>query len=654
MGRATVSFQIRSILVYSRKGESREIKFRLGALNIVTGAPRTGKSALLEIVDYCLGRDECTVPEGPIRRAVSWYAVLFDRDGEGILIARRNPEPGRRGSDEFYFERGVDSAPTNNSAFVKNSTSRSLSMLLSQLFGISENENRPPEDQTRRPLEANSRHAVLLCMQAQDEIANRRFLFHRQGEPFFPQAIKDTLPYFVGAVDEDHLRKQLMLDNARNQFRRLEKLLADAQRADDEEQSRARELIDDAKRVGLVDRAVQPRSKAETLDILQRAAAHIDSDGDLVAVDPNADLASIQEQRRQFRVQLGSIKEEIHETQLLFSGASGFENEVAEQNARLQSIGLIDEDAQQQSAHTCPVCDSTLANPPSAVSEIQELLADISNQLSAVRRDNPRLQERLARLEARRTLVEGRLRENQRLINARIQESERFRAQQDAFVQRARVAGRIAYYLELTTTAGTDSNLKQDMERLRAEIAELENALDPGQLEERTTTALNVVGRYMTEYANQLQIEHGTNSIRIDRKNLTVVADSLDGPIPLTRMGSGENWVGYHVVAHLGLHKLFRSRIRPVPGFLVLDQPSQAHYPPERDADGDLSTLNDEDRTAVHRLFELFQQVATELAPTMQVIILDHVDIKEPWFEQAVVARWRRGGTLVPKNWLES
>jgi len=86
---------------------------------------------------------------------------------------------------------------------------------------------------------------------------------------------------------------------------------------------------------------------------------------------------------------------------------------------------------------------------------------------------------------------------------------------------------------------------------------------------------------------------------------------------------------------------------------IILDQPSQAHYPPERDANGDLSGLNDEDRTAVHRLFELFYNFARELDPNMQVIVLDHVDIREPWFASAVVERWRRGGILVPQDWLE-
>jgi hypothetical protein len=98
-----MSLQIRSISIYSPNGERRDVNFRLGALNIVTGASKTGKSALLDIVDYCWGRAECTVPEGEIRKGVSWFAVHFANDGEGLLIARKNPGPAGRASDEIYF-----------------------------------------------------------------------------------------------------------------------------------------------------------------------------------------------------------------------------------------------------------------------------------------------------------------------------------------------------------------------------------------------------------------------------------------------------------------------------------------------------------------------------------------------------------------------
>ena len=53
-----MSFQILDIVLYSKKGESRVVQLQPGALNIITGASKTGKTALIEIIDYCLGSSE--------------------------------------------------------------------------------------------------------------------------------------------------------------------------------------------------------------------------------------------------------------------------------------------------------------------------------------------------------------------------------------------------------------------------------------------------------------------------------------------------------------------------------------------------------------------------------------------------------------------
>ena len=54
------------------------------------------------------------------------------------------------------------------------------------------------------------------------KIDSRERLFHRQGDEQIPQTIKDTIPYFLGAVDEDHFIKQAELDVARSELRELE------------------------------------------------------------------------------------------------------------------------------------------------------------------------------------------------------------------------------------------------------------------------------------------------------------------------------------------------------------------------------------------------------------------------------------------------
>lgn len=645
-----MTLQIRSISIYSREGERRDVNFALGALNIVTGASKTGKSALLDIVDYCWGRAECTVPEGEIRKGVSWFAVYFDKDGEGILVARKNPGPAGRASDEIYFARGVDEVPADFSSFQKNITGDGLKTQLSATLGISENIHVPEEGSTRQPLEASSRHAILFCLQAQDEIANRRLLFHRQGEQFFPQAIRDALPYFLGAVDEDHFLALKRYQDVRTRLRRLEREYSEAQAITRNASEAARGLLVEARRAGLIAPEAQTEDANAVLALLHEAAAPQPMAFSSVD-DPAADLTALDEHRRFLLRQLQELREEIADVERLSREAFEFETEAREQEARLASIGLIAV-AGEDTGETCPLCESHLAVPIPTVSEIRASLAHVQTQLRSVRRDAPRLQERLAALESRRADISEQLRNVQSDIARRIQDNERLRLEQHQFAEQARVAGRIAYYLENAAAVAEESELPRKLEQLRAEMRELEAALDDDAAQERLMTALNLVGRDLTSFATQLGLEHGENPLRLDLKHLTVVADTDDGPLSLAQMGSGENWVGYHVAAHLSLHKLFRRRNRPVPGLLMLDQPSQAHYPPERDEGGRIDRLPDEDQAAVRQLFRLLHQYCSELAPDMQIIVADHVELLDDWFRNSIAERWRDGIALVSQSWL--
>jgi DNA repair ATPase RecN len=67
-----MSLQILKLILYSRGDEIREVAFRTGKLNIITGASKTGKSAIIDIIDYCTGRNECNVAAGVIRNRVGW------------------------------------------------------------------------------------------------------------------------------------------------------------------------------------------------------------------------------------------------------------------------------------------------------------------------------------------------------------------------------------------------------------------------------------------------------------------------------------------------------------------------------------------------------------------------------------------------------
>ncbi|MEY9842683.1 hypothetical protein ABH941_007973 [Streptacidiphilus sp. EB103A] len=38
----------------------------------------------------------------------------------------------------------------------------------------------------------------------------------------------------------------------------------------------------------------------------------------------------------------------------------------------------------------------------------------------------------------------------------------------------------------------------------------------------------------------------------------------------------------------------------------------------------------------------------------MQVIVCDHVDLTDPWFQESIVQNWRDGRKLIPQEWSDN
>jgi hypothetical protein len=213
--------------------------------------------------------------------------------------------------------------------------------------------------------------------------------------------------------------------------------------------------------------------------------------------------------------------------------------------------------------------------------------------------------------------------------------------------------GRAQQYL--STTEGAEAGAIQELEQRVAvrglAVTDIEARLDPDEERDQIASRLAVVGTDMTRWAARLNLEHQT-SVRLDLRRLTIVTDTPTGPATLSRIGSAENWIGYHLISHLALHRYFVNEGRPVPHFLMLDQPTQAYYPSDVEQESGLPA-SDDDRQAVQRLYELMRDVAVELSPSMQIIACDHANLPEEWFQEAVIANWREGEKLIPQSWLQ-
>ncbi len=642
-----MSFSIKKIVLYSHSGDVREIPFKANGMNIITGKSKTGKSAIIDIIDYCLGRGSFNVAEGVIRKKVAWFGLHLCKNNEDeVFVARDNPGPGASTGSKVYFRREkLDALPTIDE-LEKNITESGLNKFVTQYSGISENEHRP-QSGTRDPLQANISHALFLCFQDQNVVANQGQLFHRQGEPFIPQAIKDTIPYFLGAVDDEHFLLRAELDDAQAKLKKLEAIEAKKYQAIELSWGRIRKVVIEGKKVGLIEQTYEPVDDSVVEFLKNIADRDIASPG--IVPDFGETIERLRGEQLTLQRRLSDLNQDIRAARSFLSEQNAFSHEGVEQSARLQSINLYKNPDNE--GNICPVCENGLEVPTPLAKQIISALEGVNEKLLSVSKESPHLQSHIAKLEKLYSEQTEALKIVQEELRRAVIEDQDAKALQDQLIARARFLGGLSDFLETIEPSEEEGSGQEEIENLKRLVGTLTSRINNDEVLQKIDTCLSLLSKKMTEYSKKLKLEHTGSILRLDLKKLTVIADTEDGPVPLARMGSGENWVGYHVLTHLALHWWLRKKKRPVPGFLVFDQPTQAYYPPDP-VDGSLDSLKkDEDRQAVQSLFELMNFACTEIEPNFQLIVLDHAHLIQDWFEEAIVEEWRGDNALVPLHW---
>lgn len=652
-----MSFQLTRIVLYPHGDRPpRVLKFRPNALNIITGESGTGKSSIIDIVDYCLASSECRVAEGVIRSNVAWYAVELQLQSGRVFIARRGPEAGRSASNDVFVIR--DSFDLPSAASLEPVTNApGLEALLTELAGIPRTAD--PESRLAPSYSATIRHASRLLFQSQNEISSPSLLFHRQNDDFVKSSIRDTLPFFLGAVDADDLELARKLSEKRRELRRLQQQVKELEDLADVQGSRASMLVLEGIDLGVLgqteptdDMRLSRTGRAEAIAALR--AVQIEQVGDR-EVDASLTTDRILARRQQLQGQMRSLRDEYQSVQEqiavardFFEVRTAFDAAATDQLERLRLGADLPDSAAP--LHECPFCTSTLDLSLPTHSDVLASLSSLQDTVSAFSQDPPQLRALAEDLTARA----NDLRRDMVVVGGELEslEQEGRRTQQvvDQRDQRLLWYGRASLFLESVAEETRLPELRISVSRLQTEIGELDERIGAAAVRDRLASIVSRISQTMTASAAPLRLEWSDYPIRFDARDLTVVVDGPDGPIPLRRIGSGEAWVAYHMVTHLALHQQFAGSRRPVPHMLFLDQPSQVYFPRESDA-VTVAAERVGDMAAAERLLRVAFDAA-EASGGFQVIMTEHAEIDEEWFRSSLVENWRDGRALIPEDWL--
>jgi hypothetical protein len=643
------------VLYHATIAEPRVLRLKPG-LNVLTGWRNTGKSSLIEIVDYCFGRKTLHVSEGKVRDHVAWYALILRNNDKYVFVARPAPAVGSAGSTEGMFTPLNSPEPLERESLRNNCLVNQLRSEISAFAGFADTQFVPPDGARRPSLDLHIGHALPITMQDEEDIYSKNRLFHRGDERDVMQALRDTFPYLVGAADANAPVLRGRLTALRTELRQIDRELTKLESASQELDERGLTLLVLASEVGLAQGLdlSEPPAPRDILAALRSAVAQDPEAPSAYA--PTGEAERLLEQRRQLGVQLRAAERDQALLRDFGHDRDAFSLETNEQRARLATIGLI---ADGDDHDRCPVCDSILDEPDPEAAQLVDHLRNLELDLDGVSQMEPRTRAALENAAASVESLTGQIRAVTSALADLDQQERSTRKAATLAARRARTQGLIEEYLRVTPQDSAASRTKLEERRtvIKSAVEELEAQVDTELEQERLEGALDLIGADMTGLARKLTLEHsehGQVGLRLTQTPTLTITTAAGRTFPLRGIGGGGTRVGYHLAAHLAIHRLLRIRDRPTPAFLLLDQPTGPFYPDIVPVGEEPQLERESDQAAVDAIFALIQSVADDLDGALQILVTDHAKFYgEDWFDLALVEDWRHGQGLIPDDWLQ-
>lgn len=639
-------WNISQIAFFGSEGRRRTIDFKPDQVNVITGASGTGKSALIDAIDYCLGSSSCGLP-WYVRGHAEAVAVHWVRDDLHLIAGRKIPKAGK-GTAQMFVRTGKTLQMPMTMDGLEGRTPREYARQeIERVFGIGDIEDAGTalKSEVGR---ATIRHATPYLFLSGDVIVSKNTLLHDLNRSDKARDIKATLPYFLGAVDQDSVLAERRLRQLEAALNRLQREAKARERSQSRLTERSMALLSQAAEVGL---AESPNPSAADQALLEELRRIVGADIATTKAPSGDELGVLESEQRSLVEDLSGLREKRRVLNRAIREAQGYETAVSGQSHKLALVEHFKLDDRR-----CPVCDTETDVGHTMAEQIHASLDIIREEVAAVDQLRPELIEQYTEVEKQISSKSGRLREVETQIGAIIRQTEAASRAATLTQARALVIGRASQFLETTVE---DFDLpKVDFQPLLDEIAELQDRVDPQAKRDRLRDAENLISGYGTEMLVELPTEVPATNARMQfsaSPRLTLIEPEKRSVLTLAEIGSDQNYLSIHLALSFALQKHFETIRAPVPGLLVIDQISRPYYP----EGGDEKSLDemevDADRLAMRKIAGfLFDETSRRAG--LQVLLIEHAYINDDSrYVDATRERWTKasGEKLIPPDWPE-
>ncbi|WP_088744281.1 DUF3732 domain-containing protein [Cobetia sp. QF-1] len=665
---------IHEIGAIDNQGIKHPVSFKAG-LNVVTGKSSTGKSALIEIFDYCFGSDENTIPKGVITNSAVIYYVALAVNEQNMVIAR---DPDFASKAFFRRVETFNTAELDRDYF-KASYFRPLGEFKKHLRdffldiddvdeSLAARANRRFKQKAPTP---SIRSFTSFMLQHQNLVANKHALFYRFDEKEKrDQAIEHT-KIFLGLVDQKFFHLSQEKERLSGETRRLERQKETNKRTSDSYKQKVAPVL--SQLYALMGFKDDPLSLDKVLRHTQDAKDQLDVIIVSEKIDHNSDAMT----QRYEQLKLARNKK-TGELRKLQRQAASINKHVQEEERFVDKVKQLSSPKHVHISTTvCPFCHTEKDNLRQSAEKLQKAITKVSGNLTQARPMKAKFESSLIEVQRSTEIVSRALTE----LNQQIMEIEQVNKQlteqkslyESIIMQKARL-----FALLDTLNMANDAELEKEIKDLKKQLKNIADALNEYDVKKNLEHASFKVNEYMAEIGSHFEFEASYKPINLnfsfetfDLYHLTPEKEK----IYLRSMGSGANWLYCHIALFLALHKYFAELGEKcaIPSVLFLDQPTQVYFPNfNRDNSATFEeqkaqeteqrkSLNvghiDEDIKAVENLFSRLSTYCNDLELDIgfspQIIVTDHADDLKlsngvPFESLVNGNRWRTRGLIHP------
>ena len=664
---------IHEIGLIDKQGVKHPVNFKAG-LNVVTGKSSTGKSALIEIFDYCFGSNENTIPKGVITNSASIYYVALAVNEQDMVIAR-DPDIASKAffrRVETFSTTEIDRDYFNASYFRPLSEfKKHLRDFFLDIDDVDESlvarANRQSNQKAPTP---SIRSFSSFMLQHQNLVANKHALFYRFDEKEKrDQAIEHT-KIFLGLVDQKFFHLSQEKERLSADARRLERQKETNKRTSESYKLKVAPVL--SQLYALMGFKDEPISLAKALQHPQDAKEQLDSL--IVAEKINYNSDALTQRYEQLKMERNNKSTELRK---LHRQASSIKKHIQEEERFVDNVKQFRSPKHVHiSASVCPFCHTEKDNLRQSAEKLQQAITKVSGNLAQARPMKAKFESSLIDVQRETETISKALTE----LNQQIAEIEKANQQlteqkslyENIIMQKAKLFA----FLD-TLNMADDAELEREIKELTKQLKKITDSLKEYDVQKGLAQASEKVNEYMAEIGSHFEFETSYKPINLhfsfetfDLYHLTPEGEK----IYLRSMGSGANWLYCHVTLFLALHKYFAELGEKcaIPSVLFLDQPTQVYFPnfnrdtsesfdeqKSREAEHRTNKERpvDEDIKAVENLFSRLSIYCNELELhngfSPQIIVTDHADdltlTNNVLFESLVNGnRWRTRGMIHP------